>query len=68
MTFLSTIDALIDTYDTANLEADAADGVTVGMVTFKEMRNALEHLADRMCRDCEGNGWVRNRSRHPLPF
>lgn len=57
---LSEIDALIETYDTANLDTDAADAVTVGMVTFKEMRNVLERIADRVCRNCEGNGWVRN--------
>lgn len=60
MSLQSQIDAMVETYDLGNLDADAADGVTVGMVLLKEMSAMLEHLSDRMCRDCEGNGFVRN--------
>ena len=64
MSLQSTIDRLVSRYDSADFDpnADAADGATVGMVMMKEMRDALERLSDLMCRDCEGNGFVRNPS------
>lgn len=62
MSMQSRIDALVNTYDDPKFrpDIDAADGVTAGMVLLKEMRDALERLSDLMCRNCEGNGFVRN--------
>lgn len=62
MTILSHINQLVRTYDSSDFDpnADAADGVTVGMVLLKDMRDALERLGDRVCDLCQGNGFVEN--------
>lgn len=63
MSLQSNIDRLVKLYDSPDYDPYdlAGDGdATVGMVMMKEMRDALEHLSDLMCRDCEGNGFVRN--------
>jgi len=62
MSLQSSIDQMVETYDDPDFDpnADAADGVTSGMVLMKDMRDALERLSARVCRDCEGCGFVPN--------
>src|SRR4051812_426932 len=63
MSFQSDIDYLIEQHDRPDFYQNdivADGGITAGMALLADMRNALEKLSNRMCPDCEGNGFVRN--------
>ena len=62
MSLQGQINQLVNSYDNPDFDphADAADGVTVGMVLLKDMRDALERLSDLVCDLCQGQGFVSN--------